>query len=138
MGELVEYGTNTRVHNWHGKDVPGPFFDCGWCGNDGIVFVGWSRCGTDQMAPCPYCEVGFRAEFGKRVDGRGAWGSDGYWRGRQTGGLERLGRYEPLPVAENRSRLRALAARVAELTRDLPKPGVVVPAVHDGARREAA
>jgi hypothetical protein len=60
------------------------------CEHPGWVFVGWSGVGTDEMAPCPKCERGEKAEFPETPRGRYAlpWtGRGGYWQGRSTEGV---------------------------------------------------
>lgn len=65
---------------------------CRYCCGTGVksgmgwVFVGWSGVGTEQLAPCPFCEAGFAVEFPE--GGKGPWGADGFWQGRSTAGVE--------------------------------------------------
>jgi hypothetical protein len=85
---------------------------CGYCcGSEGFVFVGWSKVGTDEMGPCPYCEAGERAEWGS--DGRRRW-RNGYWQGRPATGVERACQCQIMHLSrdENKARLRELAARI--------------------------
>lgn len=79
--ELVPFPqTRRRIANVTATEL------CATCANDAMVFV------DDGTAPCPFCERGFRLEFGigrdlhggeyERPDG-GPWGKDGYWSGRE-------------------------------------------------------
>lgn len=49
--------------------------DCTVCDDDGQVEV------PDGMAPCPACPAGKLLEF--PLDGEGAWGPNGFWRGKK-------------------------------------------------------
>lgn len=64
----------------------------------------------EEMAPCPYCERGYRLEFGygKSRDGKEfrsanpPWGAEGFWRGREVpvppeSRLGYLGQRQPIP-----------------------------------------
>jgi hypothetical protein len=85
------------------------------CGSPGWVFVGWSAVGTDQMAPCPHCALGWQVEFGKA--GARLW-ADGYWQGRPTGGIAVVcvcGKRTP--PKEARIRIRELTASLGLLIR---------------------
>lgn len=79
----------------------------------GWVFVGYSGVGTDQLAPCPYCEAGWIVEFPEK--GKGPWGFEGYWRGRETAGLEKTCRCseKPLSPVENKARLAGLMRKLS-------------------------
>lgn len=87
---------------------------CRWCGNDGVVVAAvrpvtqtaWAKTRAEkktrseagatftppdgavyeEMAPCPYCEVGYKLEFQKDSP----WFPDGYWRGRDQVDLQPL------------------------------------------------
>ena len=54
--------------------------DCDLCSDTGMVIVGTSKAGTDQMAPCPGCDRGKKLEFPGEKNG--PWGSLGFWKGR--------------------------------------------------------
>jgi hypothetical protein len=74
-----------RIGNYSGDE------HCSRCLDDGGFLVTISA--ADAMVPCPFCERGFRAEFGlgKKKEGDeyveyesphgGPWGRDGYWSG---------------------------------------------------------
>lgn len=86
---------------------------CHSCDNDslGWVQVGWGKSGTDQMAPCPFCEAGRVIEFPSK--GVGPWGRDGFWRGRDPHTMIEPNRSkQPLPVRENLLRAKLLELRV--------------------------
>lgn len=111
-----------RTHNRTQRDF------CRWCGNDGIVVAqtrnaqagAWAiergihpPAGSvyEEMAPCPYCELGFKLEFQEK----GVWAPDGFWRGRDEVDLIPLhptGQPQPLPLGEARTRARELARAV--------------------------
>jgi hypothetical protein len=73
--------SGTRITNGTGTT------HCPYCCDEGWVLVGFSRGSADQMGPCPRCERGYAIEFPK--SGKGPWGSEGYWRGRSTSGIEK-------------------------------------------------
>lgn len=53
--------TGTRSYQWQGRMVDG----------------------VERMAPCPRCDAGKLIEH--PLDGVGAWGEDGFWRGQKWG-----------------------------------------------------
>lgn len=77
-----------RIANVTGEET------CSRCGDEGMLVVCVeTRDGAeyDQVGPCPFCERGYRAEFGigRDKDGneiqarRPLWGAEGFWRGRE-------------------------------------------------------
>lgn len=79
----------------------------------------------EEVAPCPFCEAGFREEFPvPRADNKRAtsppW-RDGYWQGREPVEIEAVGSGSPLSQAENARRMRELAERMAQVTRPMPE-----------------
>jgi hypothetical protein len=80
----------------------------------------------EEMAPCPMCQVGYRVEFPQPSDknpnpGRGPFGEDGYWKGRDAVDLvpmEASGSL-PLPKAENAKRARELFARMGGIVKEM-------------------
>jgi hypothetical protein len=62
---------------------------CPSCDDEAVVLV------TEGAAPCPFCERGFRLEFGLGVKNGeeyenpegGPWGKAGFWRGRSPAEL---------------------------------------------------
>lgn len=58
---------------------------CRWCCNMGQLPVEQRDPPYDEAyGPCPFCEIGARVEYG------GAFGEEGYWKGRSTDGLVQL------------------------------------------------
>lgn len=93
---------------------------CRHCCNDGFVLVGYSNAGTEQMAPCPMCEVGLECEFGDQardpkapppVTPHKTWVTDGYWQGRSIQGLEVTCTCNDAPAFDNKERMRELSHR---------------------------
>lgn len=105
---VVELSTRRgkRCHNWTADE------HCATCADVGTVDLVAERYarhtrpdGTQAwvesivVGPCPFCEVGYRFEFGivnvatddgkvdRVIPGGGPWGSDGFWRGRDPGEL---------------------------------------------------
>lgn len=80
-------------------------FDCAYCANTGFV-VYLIRDGHDEMAPCCYCDTGKLIEFpppdSKGNPRVGAWGEDGFWKGRDHSHLKPLNTFTKLvpPPAE--------------------------------------
>lgn len=82
-----------RTKNVGAKDF------CRWCANDGYVVVALRaaepmaplpQCKPvgeyEEMAPCPYCQAGYREEFPTPASDNSKpvtapWGPDGFWRG---------------------------------------------------------
>lgn len=81
------------------------------CDSPGWVFVGWSGDGTEQMAPCPFCELGKSLEYGPLGSKR--W-PDGFWQGQSPSGLSSPCRCDAKPVSR-REALGALRSAVLEL-----------------------
>lgn len=56
---------------------------CPWCCPHPGWVVAFTRAdGSEEMGPCPNCELGKRIEFG--AVGSQQWGVEGFWRGRAT------------------------------------------------------
>lgn len=88
----------------------------------------------ESLAPCPYCEAGYNAEFPKTERTRAAnfdppYGQNGYWQGRDFSFLQpdcvhldgEAGRPRPekvLSKQENALRMRLLSARYAYLRKE--------------------
>lgn len=128
-----------RTKNVDGHD------DCRWCASDGYVTVAIRpaagspvrpeckpRTGYgayDEMAPCPFCQAGYREEFpvprpGNPRPTKPPWGDDGYWRGRDVGEvvtpLYPAGS-KPLSKDENRRRWRDdLGSVLGRVAKDIP------------------
>ena len=115
---------------------------CAYCRNDGLVVhdVGWRHDDPDwqkwrdrvrrlndaqrraaghfrlwygeQMAPCPRCERGRQLEF--PPSGRGDWGHDGFWRGREFDG-EPHHQLPWLTLDENRERWKRMVGVVGRV-----------------------
>lgn len=92
--EIVEFPGRRRIANKTGSE------HCPHCQDDAQLVVGTdSFYGHEVNAPCPFCERGYRLEFGlgaekvRKPDGstewkpytnpRPPWGKDGYWQGRE-------------------------------------------------------
>lgn len=88
-----------RLRNYTGSE------DCRACSDSALVVAEHRPGGSPNKpvqieiyGPCPFCERGFRLEFGLGKDrnggeltGPGVWGEDGYWKGRELPpGLEEL------------------------------------------------
>ena len=114
---------------------------CRWCGNDGYVTVNVRPAeratirpnrdpegGYDEVAPCPYCQAGYREEFpvpktGNAHPTKTPWGADGYWRGAETATLQPLYAkgFHPLTKEENRQRWRdELGPVIGKIPKEIP------------------
>lgn len=59
---------------------------CDHCGDTGVVVAMLRRHGEEfieEMAPCPYCQLGYNTEFKTNT-----WGREGYWQGRSQAALQ--------------------------------------------------
>lgn len=100
---------------------------CGYCLNVGLVITGRYRSPApehplhDGYGPCPFCERGFRLEFGlgRTTDGRELqadnppWGKDGFWQGEVESAPLPVQDDRPLSRQENLLRLKLLNLRAA-------------------------
>jgi hypothetical protein len=106
------------------KKVP-----CRCCG-----YSGWAvRMNGDreEAVPCPFCERGFDVEF--PGSGKGPWGEDGFWRGRDPGeSLEVLyddtgGRLPPSERARLAQEARAVVRSITSPPRGRPTLDTLLP-----------
>lgn len=130
-----------RAHNSTGTE------HCEWCVDEGLVVVATRpmtpspprnrvrpkhrahlpaprSTAVEEMGPCPYCEVGFKIEFGvgtrRNRDGSlgedvvrgGPWGPEGFWRGREVPILERMPAHNVRPDPNAGANLRKLMASI--------------------------
>jgi hypothetical protein len=117
---------------------------CSWCADTGYVVAnrrpavasawmkkrelqadGW----YEEVAPCPYCEAGYREEFpepapSNKYPSKTLWGPDGYWRGIESADLDPLYRPRSAPLSrqENRGRWAELAVKVGFIAKPLDVP----------------
>jgi hypothetical protein len=118
---------------------------CRWCADTGYVVVllrpakaslwaqqrGIQPSGFyEELAPCPYCEAGFREEFPQpgaknKHPTSSPWRKDGYWA-RQSAEFDApepqamYGRpFEPLPAEENKRRMLELAEQISAIGRPM-------------------
>lgn len=83
---------------------------CRTCCNTGWALVGTSAGGTDQMAPCPFCEEGRRMELAHYT-------LPGYWQGRAPL-VTPLCRCGEKPAPPNQAAIEEMTARLAQSTRE--------------------
>lgn len=84
---------------------------CSSCCNDGWVYDGTSKHGTEQCAPCPFCEQGRRNELLH-------YGLTGYWQGRVPD-LEQLCRCREKPAPPDQETIERFQASLEAAQRQM-------------------
>lgn len=93
-----------------------------WSKKRGIQANGW----YEELAPCPYCESGYREEFPEPSSknphpSKPPWDSRGYWRDVDEIELEPVfpSGFKPLSAEENARRMRDLMGRMGAIGREM-------------------
>jgi hypothetical protein len=129
MTRTADYGIANAYRAEDGELIA-PTEQCPFCLDEAYVFLGWSKVGTDQFAPCPRCQRGYRAEFAvwiqrnsrsgkyeERQNPKPPWGLEGFWRGDSVSGVTPVNRSDvPLSKEENALRMRLLMARHTQVS----------------------